>query len=548
MNKEKLMKLINAHEWNDIEFKEAQWKVPKSIYETVSAFANTKGGHIVFGIKQTGGSFETVGVIDVDNIQNAFLSALRSESKVNHDILIQENMINVDNKIILVFYIPESSKQNKPVYLNGDIRLTYIRRGGCDQKARMSDIEKLLRDAADDRWDSQIFDFPIENALDFKSIRWYSNHFYQINPGHDESQVDYDFLYEWGYLIKDGDTYKPTRAAIMLFGSPAAIHHLLPLPTLDIQWIPSRINDPLPEIRWLDRAVYEDNLIVTWQGFVMKYYQYAQRPFNGIDPHTFMRNDTPPDYRVIREAAINLIIHQDYADHSRKAVIKFYKDCIQFWNPGDAFGNVNNLLEPGERELRNPRIATAFRRLALCEQAGTGLRMMSKQWKILGNPEPYFINDPSQNSFELQLKILQHQIVNGEVNGEVSGEVNGEVSGEVNGEVSGEVNGEVSGEVNGEVSGEVSGEVNGEVKNDITNEIFELISMLQENKSMTRQQLQFALDIKSQDYFRKNYLIPSQKSGLIKMMIPDKPKSSKQKYLLTEKGQMILLKRSGEKS
>ena len=527
MNKEHLIKLIDTHEWNDVEFKEAQWKVPKSSYETVSAFANTKGGHILFGIKQIKDSFEVVGVVDVDNIQNAFLSALRADNKVNHDISVQENIITINDKIVLVFYIPESTRQNKPIYLNGDIRMTYIRRGGCDQKARMSDIERFLRDAAEERWDSQILDFPIDNALDIKSIHWYRNRFYKINPGHDESQTDYDFLYEWGYLVKEGDDYKPTRAAIMLFGSPAAIHHMLPLPTLDIQWIPSRINDSLPEIRWLDRAVYEDNLIVTWQGFVMKYFKYAQRPFNGIDPHTLMRNDTPPDYRVVREAAINLLIHQDYADHSRKAVIKFYTDCIQFWNPGHVFGSEVNLFEPGEKELRNPRIATAFRRLALCEQAGTGLRMMKKQWQILGNPDPCLINEPSQNSFELQLNIAQYQIIN---NHSITNYNNSQKS----------TKGEVTGEVTGEVAGEVAGEVISELEKGITNEIFKTITLLQNKGAMTRQQLQSSLSIKSQDYFRKNFLNPSKKLDLVHMTIPDKPKSSKQKYQLTEKGRMVL--------
>jgi len=525
MNKEHLIKLIDTHEWNDVEFKEALWKVPKSAYETVSAFANTKGGHIVFGVKQIKDTFEIAGVVDVDNIQNAFLSALRADNKVNHDISVQEDIVNINDKVVLVFYIPESTRQNKPIYLNGDIRMTYIRRGGCDQKARMSDIEKFLRDASEERWDSQIYDFPIENALDIKSIRWYRNRFYQINPGHDESQTDYDFLYEWGYLVKEGDDYKPTRAAIMLFGSPVAIHHLLPLPTLDIQWIPSRMNDPLPEIRWLDRAVYEDNLIVTWQGFVMKYYKYAQRPFNGIDPHTLMRNDTPPDYRVVREAAINLLIHQDYNDHSRKAVIKFYKDCIQFWNPGDVFGSEANLFEPGEKELRNPRIATAFRRLALCEQAGTGLRMMKKQWQTLGNPDPCLINDPSQNFFEFQLIISKHHIIDHY---------------QMKDERRKDINAEIGGEVGGEVSGEVGGEVSGEVKDSITRDVFKTLSILQKNKPMTRKQLQETLNIKSQDYFRKHFLNPSQQLGLIDMTIPDKPRSSKQKYQLTKKGRMVL--------
>jgi len=50
MNQDELIKLLSAHEWNDVEFKEAQQAVPKNAYETVSAFANTAGGHLVFGV------------------------------------------------------------------------------------------------------------------------------------------------------------------------------------------------------------------------------------------------------------------------------------------------------------------------------------------------------------------------------------------------------------------------------------------------------------------------------------------------------------------
>jgi len=53
---------------------------------------------------------------------------------------------------------------------------------------------------------------------------------------------------------------------------------------------------------------------------------------------------------------------------------------------------------------------------------------------------------------------------------------------------------------------------------------------------MTRQQLQVALKLKNDEHFRKSYLLPALKAGLIEMTIPDKPKSSKQKYRLTEKG------------
>ena len=57
---------------------------------------------------------------------------------------------------------------------------------------------------------------------------------------------------------------------------------------------------------------------------------------------------------------------------------------------------------------------------------------------------------------------------------------------------------------------------------------------------MTRQSLQEALGLKHEDHFRKAYLIPALRSGLIEMTIPDKPRSSKQHYRLTPGGSEYL--------
>ena len=54
-------------------------------------------------------------------------------------------------------------------------------------------------------------------------------------------------------------------------------------------------------------------------------------------------------------------------------LIKFFRDGIQFWNPGDVFGGDSLLLEPGEKEVRNPSIVIGMRRIGMCEQAGTNL-------------------------------------------------------------------------------------------------------------------------------------------------------------------------------
>ena len=72
-----------------------------------------------------------------------------------------------------------------------------------------------------------------------------------------------------------------------------------------------------------------------------------------------------------------------------------------------------------------------------------------------------------------------------------------------------------------------------QVTREVTTEV-RLLKVL--SGEMTRQQLQVALKLKNDEHFRKAYLVPALKAGLIEMTIPDKPKSSKQKYRLTEKG------------
>ena len=111
----------------------------------------------------------------------------------------------------------------------------------------------------------------------------------------------------------------------------------------------------------------------------------------------------PPTTIAFREAAINLLIHQDYGDHSRKASIRFFRDRTVFWNPGDAFATTEELLDRTEKEVRNPAIVAAFRRIGLSGQAGTGVRAIFRGWQRLGHPPPVINSDKARKTFELLL-------------------------------------------------------------------------------------------------------------------------------------------------
>jgi Fic family protein len=81
-----------------------------------------------------------------------------------------------------------------------------------------------------------------------------------------------------------------------------------------------------------------------------------------------------------------------------------------------------------------------------------------------------------------------------------------------------------------------------EVAPEVTPEV-RLLSVL--TSEMTRQRLKEALGLKDDEHFRKAYLLPALEAGLIEMTIPDKPRSSKQKYRLTDKGRQRLAQRGG---
>ncbi len=81
-----------------------------------------------------------------------------------------------------------------------------------------------------------------------------------------------------------------------------------------------------------------------------------------------------------------------------------------------------------------------------------------------------------------------------------------------------------------------------EVAPEVTPEV-RLLSVLA--GEMTRQQLKEALGLKDDEHFRKAYLLPALDGGLIEMTIPDKPRSSKQRYRLTEKGRQVVARHGG---
>ena len=401
MTREELLTRLQRYEWADIEFKKARGGVPEDAYKTVSAFANTAGGWLVFGVRERHHSFDVVGVVEVDKVQNDFLSTLRAGDKLNRVIAAAEDAHEVDGKTLLVFHVPESPKRDKPVYLGGDIRQSFIRRGAGDERCTMREIERFLRDASDAKYDGELLHLDAEKVFDAGTVRWYRRVLEDRSPGQRQALSDLEFLHEMGFVKERQDgRLAPTRAAVLVLGRGRYVRQVLARPVVDCQMVNTTFHMWDPDLRWDDRIVVEENLVQAWLTLSERFVRRAERPFR-IDPATLRRDDDPPDYISFREATINLLLHQDYGDQHRHATIRLFRDRMEFKNPGDAFASTEELLEPGAKEIRNPDIVAAFRRLGLSEQAGTGIRSIFRNWQALGHVPPAIDNDKAAKVFEV---------------------------------------------------------------------------------------------------------------------------------------------------
>ena len=101
-----------------LECKKAKAEVPKSVWQTYSAFANTIGGLILLGVdedlqeKDVSKRFQIIGVDEPSKIITDFWNTLNSD-KVNENILVDSDVevVNVDGAQIICIHVPQTDWQ-----------------------------------------------------------------------------------------------------------------------------------------------------------------------------------------------------------------------------------------------------------------------------------------------------------------------------------------------------------------------------------------------------------------------------------------------------
>ena len=144
-----ILGLCQKKEGTEVEFKSALGGFPGSFWETYSAFANTKGGVIVLGVKEKNHRFTPDGFTDeqVDKYKKTFWDCANNKGKVSHCLLMDKDVIEgeLDGKKVLVFVIPRAPFDVKPVYINGNPNQAFKRNHEGDYLSRrMRSAECLL--------------------------------------------------------------------------------------------------------------------------------------------------------------------------------------------------------------------------------------------------------------------------------------------------------------------------------------------------------------------------------------------------------------------
>jgi ATP-dependent DNA helicase RecG len=229
-------------------------------------------------------------------------------------------------------------------------------------------------------------------------------------------------------------------------------------------------------------------------------------------------NQAPIQYEipraVVAEAIVNAVAHRDYTSNGSVQVMLF-ADRLEISNPGRLTPELtlSQLRTDHSSYPTNPRLAEPLYQAGYIERFGTGTGEIFRLTKEAGLKEPEF-------DLEEGFKVILWRPVS----------------------ATGQAIDQVTGQVTGEATGEVTGEATGEVAGEATEAIRRIVLVL--DGEVKRIEIQEALQLKHQEYFRDNYLIPSIDKGFVEMTIPDKPNSPNQRYRLTQKG--ILLKKKLE--
>ena len=399
-------KLEQYRENNRIEAKKALGGLPRSIWETYSAFANTLGGIILLGVEEyKDKSLHTVDLPDPEKLVKEFWDLINNPNKASVNILSSRDVTirEVNGDHIIVITVPRADRSYKPVYVDGNpVSGTYRRNGEGDYKCTSEELHAMYRDASVKTQDMLVLNEMDMDVFNSESLRAYRQRMRLSRPGHVwDTLEDEDFLVKLGAagIGEDGKRH-PTAAGLLMFGNEYDIVREYPQYFLDYR---EEYDDTH---RWTDRIISSSG---DWSGnvfdFFFRVYNRLQQgikvPFTMDGPY---RVDDTPVHQAIREALANCLVNADY--YGRQGLVILNKRGeITMSNPGVFRIEIDAAKSGGVSDPRNGTMLKMFNMIDVGERAGSGVPNIFRVWRDQGWAEPTFTQsfEPDRTTLSLPL-------------------------------------------------------------------------------------------------------------------------------------------------
>lgn len=469
MDVEYIRKLINTGEGINIEFKESKTKLNKDVYESVCAFLNRIGGHLLLGVKDNG-TIVGVGEDLTEKIKKEFITSVNNPAKINPSFYLNVEEIDIDNKKVLYVLIPESSQVHR---CNGKI---YDRNedGDIDITNNSNLVTGMYLRKQSSYTENKIFPYArmedLESDLLIRVRKMAENQ----KPNHPWSSMeDFELLKSAGLYLRDVNTGKEgiTLAGILIFGNEQLIQAALPHYKTDAILRKENLD------RYDDRDDIRVNLIYSYERLMQFIAKHLNDKF-------YLEGDQRVSLRdkIYREAITNLLIHREFANpFPSKLIIE--EDRVYIENGNRSHGN--GIIDPENFSPfpKNPAIAKFFKEIGWVDELGSGVRNIYKYNRIYSGADPVFIEE---DVFKTIIPLVLDK----------------------------------SDQVNDQVSDQVNDQADEEIRR--------ILEFCEIPRKMV--EIQEFMKYKHKTYFRRKVLNPLIKGGLLKLTMPDKPTSPKQKY------------------
>lgn len=393
----------------NVEAKRARDGLPKRIWETLSAFANTPGGGVLLlGVDEEAG-FAPVGVADPARLQADLASLCSDQMEPPLRPLIQ--LFEAGDATVLVAEIPEVAQESKPCYYRGGglPNGAFIRVGDGDRRLTPYEVQALFESRGQPRHDVEPLEGTTAGDLDPELVAGFVRRLRSRDTGLYRDWADERILRAFRVLVPDADGHLVVSLAGWLCFAPYPQERFPNLCLTFLRYPTEVAGQPGPAgERFLDNVKVEGPLPVMVGETLRVLKRNMQR--RGIVQGLFREDLWEYPETVLREAVVNSLGHRDLSAQARgsQAQVQMFPDRLEVVSPGGLFGPIqpDQLGEPGVQTSRNSYLMKLLEDLPapgetrpMCENRGTGLTTVVEQLRAAGMSPPRF--DVSLTRFRL---------------------------------------------------------------------------------------------------------------------------------------------------